>query len=289
MGNARFYYYPYPSGNYLEQIDLEESLSELFSDYEIDAQDGVSYTGRRFRTVSKILEVVRIQRDRMKGSEDLAAQLMSLQSHLDRGYPVLFSADSSKSWVAYLAQDAAAGDLTITVSRNQMKTIVGQNIVSAGDYVMIESQNPAMRYQMLKVASLTATANNSGTITFTTPILFKFDSGKAAVRYYRFWPTLKRPQSNLGTNMITNERGFLFSLDVTLIPDYEEYFDLITPFDGEKEDSSSGDAFSTNTSDSVLGLGGLIQFNDPTGGGSSIGTSLITEPEVEGSIEDNLP
>lgn len=289
MGNARFYYYPKPSTiSYLEQIDLEESLAELFSDYEIDAQDGVSYTGRRFRTVGKILENVRIQRDRMKGSEDLAAELMSMQSHLDRGYPVSFSADSAKSWAAYLSQPARAGDLTITVSSNQMRAIVGSNIVAVGDYVMIESPNPAMRYQMLKVASLTATASASGTITFTTPILFDFEAGAAAVRYYRFWPALKRPQNNLGSNMITNERGFLFSLDVTLVPDYEEYFELITPIEGDPAaDSDITEAYADDSADSPLAQGGLLDPADPTSNITD-GTNLITEPEIGPKIAGRI-
>ena len=51
MGTAKFYYYPKPSQTaYLQTIDLAEPLAELFSDYEIDAQDGVSYTGRRIVT-----------------------------------------------------------------------------------------------------------------------------------------------------------------------------------------------------------------------------------------------
>ncbi len=288
MGNAKFYFYPKPSYfAYLETIDLEESLAELFSEYQIDAQDGVSYTGRRYRTVGKILEVVRIQRDRMKGSEALAAQLMSMQSHIDRGFPVSFCSDSSKAYAAYLSISAKAGDTVITVSSNQMRGIVGSQIIAAGDFVMIESQNPAMRYQMLKVASLTATASTSGTITFTTPILFDFDAGAAAVRYYRFWPSLKRPVSNLGSNMITNERGFLFSLDVTMIPDYEEYFDLITPIEGDPAaDSTEPEAFADDSSDSPLSQGGLITPSETTN--RTDGTSLITEPTIEPKISGRI-
>ena len=285
MGNAKFYYYPQPSSvGYRETIDLQESLAELFSDYEIDAQDGVSYTGRRFRTVGKVLEVVRIQRDRMKGSEALAAELMSLQSHLDRGFPCTFCSDSAKAWAAYLNASARAGDTVINVSSNQMRGVVGSQIIAAGDFVMIESQNPAMRYQMLKVQSLTATASASGTITFTTPILFDFDAGAAVVRYYRFWPALKRPVQNVGSNMISNERGFLFSLDVTLIPDYEEMFDLITPIEGDPAaDSDAPDAFIDDSVSSPFGQSGQFNPADPTTN-TSDGTNLITEPEIEPKI-----
>ena len=103
MGNAKFFYYPKPSiTSYLETIDLGEPLVELFSDYEIDAQDGVSYTGRRYRTVSRISEVVRIQRDRMIDGENKSADLITLQSHLDRGHSTLFTSDTSKAYATFL-------------------------------------------------------------------------------------------------------------------------------------------------------------------------------------------
>ena len=140
---------------------------------------------------------------------------------------------------------------------------------------------------MLKVASLTATASSSGTITFTTPILFDFEAGAAAVRYYRFWPALKRPQNNLGSNMITNERGFLFSLDVTLVPDYEEYFDLITPIMGDPAaDSEVNQAYADDSADSPLAQGGLIDSGATTN--LADGTNLITEPEIGPKIAGRI-
>ena len=41
--------------------------------------------------------------------------------------------------------------------------------------------------------------------------------GAAFARWYRFWPILKRPQEDIGTPMITNEGGRLFSLSVRLV------------------------------------------------------------------------
>lgn len=285
MGNAKFYYYPKPSATpYLTSVDLGEALAELFSDFDIDAQDGVSYTGRRFRTVGRVSEMIRIQRDRMITGEDKARDLMTLQNHLDRGYSAGFSADLDKSYGAYLMQPARSGDTVIHVSSNVFRSIVGNKIVTAGDYLMIETQNPAMVYQQVKIQSITATATTQGTITLANPILYDFDSGIIGIRYYRFWPTLKRPVQNVGSNMITNERGFLWSLDVTLTPDYVSYFGYYLPVGAELGELTNafGDAL-TDGVDSVLGSSGMITTEETTNQ-TGIGTSLITEPTIEPKI-----
>lgn len=279
MGNAKFFYYPKPSiTSFLETIDLGEPLAELFSDYEIDAQDGVSYTGRRYRTVSRVSEVIRIQRDRMIDGETNAAYLMTLQSHLDRGHSAMFTSDVDKAYGTFLTQPARAGDTAIQVGPNVFRSIVGNQIVVAGDYLMIESQNPNMRYQQVEIASLTATAALGGVINLSQPIAFDFDSGTVGVRHYRFWPTLKRPVDNLGQNMVTNERGFLWSLDVVLTPDYPEMFDFYLPIGNEFGDLS--DAFGTTELDSPLGTSGMIDlgdgFTDQFGGNLNI----ISEPSL---------
>tara|TARA_R100000655_G_scaffold4209_2_gene13676 strand:- start:6420 stop:7283 length:864 start_codon:yes stop_codon:yes gene_type:complete len=285
MGNAKFYFYPSPSQTpYLATIDLGEGLAELYSDYDIDAQDGVSYTGRRYRTVGRVSEMVRVQRDRMISGEDKYRDLMTLQSHLDRGGSTALCSDADKSYATFLTHPAKAGDTVIRVSSNILRNIVGNKIVAANDYLMIETQNPAMVYQLVKVQSITATATAHGTITLTNPILYDFDTGVIGVRYYRFWPNLKRPANNLSANMISNERGFLFSLDVMLTPDYFQYFSNFLPVGNELGELTNafGDA-ATSGADSVLASSGFISAEEVTNT-SDIGTSLITEPTIEPKI-----
>jgi hypothetical protein len=278
MGNAKFYYFPRPAGlSFLATIDLEESLAELFSDFEIDAQDGVSYTGRRFRTISRLSELVRIQRDRMKGGEDLARDLMTLQSHLAHGFPTMFAADSSKAYATYLRQPAKAGDTVIHVGPNVFRAFVGNNIVAANDYLMIESENPGMVYQQLEVQSITATATANGTITLRKPLVFDFDKGSIGVRHYRFWPSLKRPDNQVNTNMVTNERGFLWSLDVLLSPDYGVYHDFLIPLGYELGDITQGTFDSDNPPDSPLAESGFCPV-DPRSG-NHLG-NILSEPNI---------
>lgn len=282
MGNAKFYYFPRPNPlSYLQTIDLQEGLAELFSEYEIDAQDGVAYTGRRFRTISRLSELVRIQRDRMKGGEDLARDLHSLQSHLAHGFSTMFSADSDKAYATYLTQPAKAGDTVIHVGPNVYRSFVGNQIVSADDYLIIESENPAMVYQQVEIQSITATATASGTITLKTPIQFNFDQGAIGVRWYRFWPSLKRPANNINTNMISNERGFLWSLDVVMTPDYGLYSDFLIPIGREIGDLTDGIAVfdSDDPPDSPLSGSGFCPV-DPTRDLDS----LPTEPDLSAPV-----
>lgn len=280
MGNAKFFYYPKPSStSFLETIDLGEPLAELFSDYEIDAQDGISYTGRRNRTVSRISEVIRIQRDRMVNGETNAAYLMTLQSHLDRGHSAMFTSDVNKAYGTYLLLPARAGDTSIFVGPNMFRSIVGNQILVAGDYLMIESENPNMRYQQVEIASLTATATSGGTINLSQPIAFDFDTGIVGVRHYRFWPTLKRPVDNLGQNMVTNERGFLWSLDVVLTPDYPEMFSYYLQMGNELGDLSTMPVVDDDV-DSPLGISGLVPFGDRYTDQFGDNLSIITEPSL---------
>jgi hypothetical protein len=282
MGNAKFYYFSRPAGiSYLQTIDLQEGLAELFSEFEIDAQDGVSYTGRRFRTISRLSEIVRIQRDRMKGGEELSRDLNSLQSHLAHGYPTMFSADSEKAYATYLRQPAKAGDTVLYVGPNVYRSFVGNQIVQAGDYLMIESQNPAMFYQQVEVQSITATASSPGTITLANPIQFDFDSGSIGVRWYRFWPSLKRPADNVNTNMISNERGFLWSLDVLMTPDYGVYHDFLIPIGEELGDLSLGILDAADSSDSPLSDSGYCPPDPRQGEGFG---NIETEPDISSSV-----
>lgn len=264
-------------------IDLQEPLAELFSEFEIDAQDGVSYTGRRYRTISRVSEIVRIQRDRMIAGEDLARDLMTMQSHLAHGFSVMFSADADKAYAANLNLPVKAGDTVLNVGPNLFRSLVGNQIVAADDYLMIESENPAMVYQQVEIESITATATSGGNITLKTPIQFDFNSGKVGVRYYRFWPTLKRPVENINTNMITNERGFLWSLDVLLTPDYGQYSDYLIGVGNDLGDLTDGIAtFDENDPpDSSLALSGFVLFDT----GINTDGPPITEPEIDLDVE----
>lgn len=225
MGNAKFYYYPMPNGAVLKTIDMGESLGELFSDFEVDASDGVSMNGGIFRSVGRSGEVVTIQRDRMILGEDLARKFVALQNHLDRGFSCAFASDSDKAWAAPLRYGPTANTGALSCFANPFRAAVGSNVVAANDYIVLETQPPAMLHEIAKIDSATLSAAGGGSIALNEGVNFHYRSGPPVfARYYRFWPILKRPAADVGRNIITNEGGRLFSLSLRLVPDYSTLF-----------------------------------------------------------------
>ena len=218
--SAKFWYYPEPNGSQLVEIDLGEDLGELFSDMQFETVDAVGFTGGIQRSVGRTGEVVTIQRDRLLLGEDLAYQFTALQNHLDRGYSCAFSADHTKAWAAPLK---SPGNKAVTVYPCPFNAFTGSVIPSADDYIVIETRPPAMLQEQQKIDSVSLlSAAGGGTVTIDKRLAFSY--GRAFARWYRFWPVLKRPQGQIGQSMITNENGRLFSLSITLTPDYDTYF-----------------------------------------------------------------
>jgi hypothetical protein len=176
MGTAKFYYYPRPDGQRLEVIDIGEGLAEFFTDMEIVASDGLGFDGSIRRTVGSIRERVTIQRDRMRLSEELAHKFRALQNHLDRGYPVAFSADSEKTFAGFLTTQQISGDTVINVGGNPFYNMTTNNGLLAGDYITIETANPGLVTETKKVDSLSVpTFSSGGTVTASTGPVYRWD------------------------------------------------------------------------------------------------------------------
>lgn len=231
MGNAKFWYYPNPAGNRLVTIDMGEALAELFSEWRKDADGGISLDGSSYRSVGLTQEIVTIQRDRMALGEDLAHKFRALQSHLDNGYTCSFSADSAKAWCGYLKTSPLnSGSTSIQVSSNPFNSFVGSNVLASDDYVAFDTQPPAAINEISKIASLSSgfSATNGGTITLSRGTAFRYDVD-TWVRWYRFWPVMKRPIEDIGQNIINNEHGMLWSLNLRLEVDYGGWFAFMPP------------------------------------------------------------
>ena len=232
MGNAVFYYYPSPNSSKLVTIDMGEKLGQLYSELNYDSVDSISRGGRLYRSISSVQEVVTIQRDRMILGEDLAIKLMSMQNHLDRGGFVSFCADSDKCYLFPLINQINSGASNLQVGANPMLNVVGTDTPATNDYITIQtpSPNPIIEYQ--KVSSTTGfTASNGGSISLSGNMNFSY-SERTFLRYYRFFPTLRRVSSEVGKSIITNENGILFSLNMTLYLDDYTLFKMHPQDDG---------------------------------------------------------
>ena len=234
MGNSAFYYYG--SNAQLITIDLGEGVNELYSEWEIDASTGVSLSGSMRRVTGLYREQVTIQRDRMKGGLELANKLAALQNHLDRGGACAFTADTSKSWVFPVDATPKPGDTRIKVFDNPFYQMFGANTPDVGgfdDYAVLESTNPGSFYEIKKVHATTCTGKFGDTIDFSASApassssdgcSFDFNNKPVFSRWFRCWPLLKRPQSDIGTSIVTNEHGLLYSLNLNLVSDLHALF-----------------------------------------------------------------
>jgi hypothetical protein len=228
MGNAKFFYYPEPNGSHLVTIDIGEALGEMFSDMIVDVVDGVSLTGSISRSVGLMTETVTIQRDRMILGEDLAYQFEALQNHLDRGYSVGFTADDDYSYCFPLLGTHQSGVFEVKVGRPPFLNMLGTGnnpSISVGDYLTIETSSPNQIRERVKVTNVDSMSPTGlgGTFEIDKRLCFEY-TRPAFARHSRFFPVLKRPSNSVGQNIITNESGRLFNLNVTLVVDYETLF-----------------------------------------------------------------
>ena len=210
---------------------MGEPLAEFYTDFQVDASTSVAFDGSMYRTTGVHREVITIQRDRIKQQdEDLTIKFQALQNHLDRGFSCAFSVDSDKSYCFPMSLNLTTGDLQAFVLGDPFRGFTGNKVPVQNDYVTIESQNPQLLYSQHKIASFsastpTATISSSigGTINLSPASDFTHSTA-AFLRWYRFFPVLKRLESDIGKSIITNEHGRLFTLNIRLVVDYQTLF-----------------------------------------------------------------
>ena len=274
MGNAAFYFYPEPNGARLVTIDLGERLGELFFDFDIEESTSTTMTGGVYRTFMMQRQVITIQRDRLKLKEDMANKLRALESHLNRGFSCGFTTDTDKSFCFPISNFPYTGDSSVQVLGDPFRNMTGSKLPVLDDYCAIETPNIAATYEVGKYASTSGnfTSGNGGTINLADGLNFSYDR-PAFLRYYRFWPTLKRADS-IGESIITNENGILFSLSVRLVVDTSLYFSFHPLLTGDE-----------GTITYNLGATGEIVPRETTFGGQA---ALNTPDRIHRDIDSGL-
>jgi len=76
-----------------------------------------------------------------------------------------------------------------------------------------------MIQEIVKMQTVSNATAQGGDVDTVNPVRFQYDQ-PAFMRHYRFYPVLKRPQSDIGQAIVTNEGGRLFSLSIRLVVDY---------------------------------------------------------------------
>lgn len=257
-GIAAFYLYPDPGPGSPWTLSFGECVTSYTEAPDVEVADAVTLSGRRQRAIGRWGKRVRLTLERMASREELAWQMLALQNHLDRGYSVAFTADTGKAWASFFGATAlpAAGDTLITPGANAWSSLVGSNSLAAGDWIRIYSEASYALEQAGKIQ--TWTASNNITLAATTPIRFDF-SGKCIASWSYFWPLLKRPEDNVGTNIVVNEVGRLWTMSIDLVIDLAALFAL-WPFQGDGALGGSGQR--GNTLDKIAGTNATVEFGD---------------------------
>ena len=290
MGNAKFYYFPIPDARGLVTIDLGEKLGELFTDYQYDVAASISRGGRRFLSHGLQREFVTIQRDRMLLGEDVAMQLESMQNHLDRGGYVSFCADADKAYIFPFLNTPQQTSVSQVLGSNPFQDVTGLNIPTVGDYITIHTNTPTSIIEKKKIATINSAFSSSsgGTLTVSPSMTYTYPE-RAFARYYRFFPTLRRPAQSIGQNIVTNEGGRLFSLNVTLYLDLHTLFRFHPGDDGVDRSpnfvTSAVPVASGGSSSSANPFVADFGFGSPRFGGGNLGTPAVDIPKPEAEIE----
>ena len=294
MGNAKFYFTPEPfgalNGASLITIDLGEALGEMYSAISVEAVDAVSLTGSIQRSVGRTQEIVTIQRDRMIGGEDLAIQFHALQNHLDRGFSVSFAADDDRAFCFPIRGTLNNNSSKIQLYANPFQNFTGTGPTPAvGDYCTIETGSPAMIQEIVKMQTVSNATAQGGDVDTVNPVRFHY-AQPAYLRHYRFYPVLKRPQSDIWQSIVTNEGGRLFSLSIRLVVDYVTLF-AAHPDTVSEAGVSIGRSLASSTSagrqGSGISLDGMTRampnhLRDIGSGLTGAGFGNISSPEILG-------
>ena len=229
MPDAKIWYWPTDGGS-VESITIPGGLSDLqerviYRGAEAQPDDGV----RRRITTFASLEV-RVVIERLSpfntSHAPIIRQLIGLENHLQRGLPIMLSADSSKGYAAVVGAVPAQGATTLTtVNGNELSSITSGTL-AADDEVMIESGLPDFTRELNTYAS--ASGFN---VTVNDAIRVEVPRTPAILRYRWFYPLMSLPLVNQSRALMTGEHGITYTFDATLHMDVV-VADILDTLDG---------------------------------------------------------
>jgi len=272
MGNPVIWFYPSATTGLVE-IDFGEGLSDLQITPIREAEDARAYDGSLYRSVLSGREQVRIVLDRFTDAA-LARKFESLQTHLERGGAISFSADKEKAWAGF-ANSPLAGATEIPTEGHAFGAYYSTPNLSAGDVMCIESVNPEALREFVAVDGL---LYDDLSITAQTTILYEYTILPAMVRYRDFWPVLQMPAGELGRAIVTHDHRISYTLDLTLETNPATIAALAGAagsLGGDGEDTAQGGAY---TLEDAAGIGG-----GGTGGGGG-----VSAPISSGALYDDV-
>lgn len=232
MGNAKIWFYPSEDGGMVE-IDFGEGLSDWQETPDVRAGESsfqgdydtsrIDYGGR---------SQVRILNERF-GDEDLAAKLFSLESHLKKGKPISFAADSTKCYAAFLEEYTPTAGLSALQVKGNMFWVyeeVDTPPTGGPDYYVIRSQNPDGKTEMVKSSSYDSDLDE---IQIVNTTIYDHTRGPVFIRHRYFYPIVRLNPSYFERPLLTGDRAMNWTFDCSLFESPGDYAKLYAATGGE--------------------------------------------------------
>lgn len=306
MGFPRFYWYPAEgyiapwtsgSGDVIK-VDIDEPISDIQLSMKRTANDSITYSMKKHRRHFKPYIEVRVIHERFN-DDALARELYSMESHLQKGNHVGFSADRTKTWASWCGSVGAVlgddvidqGDSSFNVWGSPVEGSNGRcNIfkhwesagnIATGDVVQTDGTLPSFHHEELVINSSTSLGSTSrdGVVhvdsTHTGHVRYNYSAG-SVVRYRDFFPYLCLPQSSVGKPILTQDHRITYTFDAIF-----HYYPGWMGITQRVTDPPTGNDYGIQQGDRVFdgslgAIGGLHpEIDSYTGIGDSYADSVI--------------
>ncbi len=211
MGNPAFWFYPKTSTGAVYKLGLPAVLSEFFWTPIRDRRSGWTLDGRQQSLVNSGRHRVTITLGPFNDSgihADLWWKFETMSAHLERGGAVSFAYDEDKAWASFVTSRSGS---TLNVMSNVFGAYNAAATLVNGDVVCIESPNPELKREYVKVSSLAGSVMTTG-----SPPIYSYAEAPLMVRHEGFYPVLFLAESELGKSLVTSDHRITFTFDVTL-------------------------------------------------------------------------
>ena len=306
MANPRFYWtswekgVPWMSGTITRTVDIDEPISDLQIRQTREVSDAITLSSMQHRNHKRPYLEVRVILERFTDPA-LARELYALESHLQKGGYVGFSADRSKTWASWLGGGTsptgelvvAEGDKLLSVygparvgadsNSNLFKHYESTGLVSGGDIVALDGTIDNFHHEELEVdasgntfSGTRSTGKLNTVATHAGGARYEYEQG-SIVRYRDFWPYLSLPDNQVGKPIITHDHRVSWTFDATFraslgwMAATQRQVDPFTPESIFDDSDRVGDP---NLGQDP-GRGGIIKIGEYIGIGDSLFDSII--------------
>jgi len=214
---ASFWLYPSPGPGSPVQLSLGECVTSYDERPEVLAADAVAMTGAVQRSLGLSRKRITLTLELMAGGPDLAARLLALENHLQRGGRCAFSADQDRAWAAFLTSPYTAGATSLSPGVPPWSSMVGAGIaLNGGDRLRLRSGFPEGTEEKVEIDAWNGASPIQ--LSTSTPPLFS-PTEPVLVSWEWFWPVLLRPADQLNRAITVVEIGNVWSLAIELATD----------------------------------------------------------------------